>query len=96
MQRAPMADAPHCVGHRSALRFSARIVALLLPSLFGRGRGVLLRVFRRYHGKPGGGRIAVSSELGASRQKSAPKKYPMILCNVSKDKLPSIQYYFAK
>ena len=26
----------------------------------------------------------------------AQKKYPMILCNVSKDKRPSIQYYFAK
>ena len=30
------------------------------------------------------------------RQKTALKKYPRILCNVSKDKSPSIQYYFAK
>ena len=29
-------------------------------------------------------------------RKTAPKKYPTILCNVSKDKSPSIQYYFAK
>ena len=30
------------------------------------------------------------------QQKSAPKKYPILLGNVSKDKSPSIQYYFAK
>ena len=35
-------------------------------------------------------------KAGKEKQKTAPKKYPMILCNVSKDKLPSIQYYFAK
>ena len=29
-------------------------------------------------------------------RKTAPKKYPTILGNVSKDKSPSIQYYFAK
>ena len=29
-------------------------------------------------------------------RETAPKKYPTILCNVSKDKSPSIQYYFAK
>ena len=29
-------------------------------------------------------------------QKTTPKKYPTILGNVSKDKSPSIQYYFAK
>ena len=35
-------------------------------------------------------------KAGKEKQKTAPKKYPMILCNVSKDKSPSIQYYFAK
>ena len=29
-------------------------------------------------------------------RKTTPKKYPILLCNVSKDKSPSIQYYFAK
>ena len=29
-------------------------------------------------------------------RETAPKKYPTILGNVSKDKSPSIQYYFAK
>ena len=33
---------------------------------------------------------------GVGEQKNTPKKYPTILCNVSKDKSPSIQYYFAK
>ena len=35
-------------------------------------------------------------KAGIEKQKTARKKYPMILCNVSKDKSPSIQYYFAK
>ena len=32
----------------------------------------------------------------AAEEKTAPKKYPVLLGNVSKDKRPSIQYYFAK
>ncbi len=36
------------------------------------------------------------SEFRKRQRKTAPKKYPTILCNVSKDKSPSIQYYFAK
>ena len=36
------------------------------------------------------------SEFRKRQQKSAPKKYPILLGNVSKDKSPSIQYYFAK
>ena len=35
-------------------------------------------------------------EGGGGEQKTAPKKYPVLLGNVSKDKRPSIQYYFAK
>ena len=37
-----------------------------------------------------------SGKEGVGEQKITPKKYPTILCNVSKDKSPSIQYYFAK
>ena len=33
---------------------------------------------------------------GVGEQETTPEKYPTILCNVSKDKSPSIQYYFAK
>ena len=33
---------------------------------------------------------------GVGGQETAPKKYPVLLGNVSKDKRPSIQYYFAK
>ena len=36
------------------------------------------------------------SVIRKRQQKTAPKKYPTILGNVSKDKSPSIQYYFAK
>ena len=36
------------------------------------------------------------SEIRKRVRKTTPKKYPTILCNVSKDKSPSIQYYFAK
>ena len=36
------------------------------------------------------------SVIRKRQQKTTPKKYPTILCNVSKDKSPSIQYYFAK
>ena len=39
---------------------------------------------------------AFSKKPPCSPRETAPKKYPTILCNVSKDKLPSIQYYFAK
>ena len=39
---------------------------------------------------------AFSKEPSCFPQETAPKKYPTILCNVPKDKLPSIQYYFAK
>ena len=39
---------------------------------------------------------AFRKEPLCSPQETAPKKYPTILCNVSKDKSPSIQYYFAK
>ena len=39
---------------------------------------------------------AFSKEPSCFLQETAPKKYPTILCNVSKDKSPSIQYYFAK
>ena len=39
---------------------------------------------------------AFSKKPPCSLQETAPKKYPTILCNVSKDKSPSIQYYFAK
>ena len=41
-------------------------------------------------------RESIRGKAGKEKQKTAPKKYPMILCNVSKDKSPSIQYYFAK
>ena len=37
-----------------------------------------------------------SGKEGVGEQETTPKKYPTILCNVSKDKSPSIQYYFAK
>ena len=37
-----------------------------------------------------------SVKSGKDKQKITPKKYPTILGNVSKDKSPSIQYYFAK
>ena len=33
---------------------------------------------------------------GGREQETAPKKYPVLLGNVSKDKRPSIQYYLAK
>ena len=33
---------------------------------------------------------------GVGEQETAPKKYPVLLGNVSKDKRPSIQYYLAK
>ena len=36
------------------------------------------------------------SEFRKRQQETAPKKYPILLGNVSKDKRPSIQYYFAK
>ena len=41
-------------------------------------------------------RESIRGKQEKKSKKTAPKKYPMILCNVSKDKSPSIQYYFAK
>ena len=35
-------------------------------------------------------------EGGVGQQETIQKKYPVLLGNVSKDKRPSIQYYFAK
>ena len=36
------------------------------------------------------------AKSGKKQHGNDPKKYPRLLCNVSKDKRPSIQYYFAK